>query len=106
MWVELSLAAGIFQTVRNSLARSIAGQTSPMLNSWARFAFNLPFSASVAAVLVHRSGAPELPGVFFAYVAGTALTQLLGNLALVAAFERANLPSRSCSTSWRSSSRP
>ena len=90
MWVELSLAAGVFQTVRNSLARSIAGKASPMLNSWSRFAFNLPFSATVAAVLVQRSGSPELPLPFFAYAAATAVTQLLGNVALVAAFNRAN----------------
>lgn len=90
MWVELSLAAGVFQTVRNSLARSLAGKASPLLNSWSRFTFNLPFSATVVAVLVARAGSPELPGAFFAYAAGTAITQLLGNVALMAAFNRAN----------------
>jgi drug/metabolite transporter (DMT)-like permease len=90
MWVELSLAAGVFQTVRNSLSRSLAGKTSPMLISWSRFAFNLPFSATVVWVLVERGGAPELPAPFFAYAAATAITQLLGNVALVAAFDRAN----------------
>ncbi|HKJ25352.1 MAG TPA: EamA family transporter [Myxococcota bacterium] len=90
MWVELSLAAGVFQTARNSLARSLAGKASPMLNSWSRFAFNLPFSATVVLVLVARGGAPDLPPAFFAYAAATALTQLSGNVALMAAFDRAN----------------
>lgn len=90
MWVELSLAAGIFQTVRNSIARSLAGRASPMLNSWSRFAFNLPFSGALAAWLVLDRGAPELPAAFFVFAAATALSQLLGNVALMAAFERAN----------------
>lgn len=90
MWIELSLAAGLFQTARNSLARSLASRISPALNSWSRFAFNLPFSAAVAAVLIQREGMPVLPPAFFFYAAATALTQLLGNVALVAAFQRAN----------------
>jgi drug/metabolite transporter (DMT)-like permease len=90
MWVELSLAAGVCQTARNSFARSLAGKTSPMLNSWSRFAFNLPFSATLAWVLIERGGAPELPSMFFVYVTATAVTQLVGNVALVAAFDRAN----------------
>lgn len=90
MWVELSLAAGLFQTTRNALARSLAGKVSPALNSWSRFAFNLPFSMALAAALVAREGAPVLPPAFFAYAAGTGVTQLLGNVALMAAFRRAN----------------
>lgn len=90
MWVELALAAGVFQTARNALARSLVGRASPLLNSWSRFAFNLPFATVLVAVLLARSGAPQLPPAFFAYAAGTALTQLLGNLALVAAFNRGN----------------
>ncbi|MBW2313866.1 MAG: EamA family transporter [Deltaproteobacteria bacterium] len=90
MWVELSLAGGVFQTARNSLARSIAGKASPMLNSWSRFAFNLPFSLALVAVVTQRSGMPELPLPFFLYAAATGVTQLLGNVALVAAFNRAN----------------
>ena len=90
MWVELSLAAGLFQTVRNSISRSLASQISPALNSWSRFAFNLPFSLALVAVLVGRGGLPALPPAFFGFAAATAVTQLLGNLALVAAFRRAN----------------
>ena len=90
MWVELSLAAGVFQTVRNALARSLSGKVSPLLNSWSRFAFNLPFSTALAAWLIHRGGAPELPLPFFGFATATALSQLVGNVALVAAFRRAN----------------
>ena len=90
MWVELSLAGGLFQTTRNALARSLSGQISPTLNSWSRFAFNLPFSTALVAALVYREGAPALPPAFFLYAAATGVTQLLGNVALVAAFRHAN----------------
>jgi len=90
MWVELSLAAGVFQTIRNALSRSLAGRVSPLLNSWSRFTFNLPFSTPLVAALVLRDGAPELPLPFFGYATATALSQLVGNVALVAAFRRAN----------------
>jgi drug/metabolite transporter (DMT)-like permease len=90
MWVELSLAAGILQTVRNGLARSLSGRVSPALITWARFAFNLPFSGALAFALVAGRGAPELPPAFFTYAAITAVSQLLGNWALVSAFRHAN----------------
>ena len=89
MWAELAFAAGCFQTGRNALARSLAGQISPALNSWSRFAFNLPCSLLLVAILTTRFGWPETSLAFFAYCAATAVTQLLGNVALVAAFERA-----------------
>lgn len=90
MWVELSLAAGVFQTIRNALSRSIAGRVSPMLNSWSRFAFNLPFSTALVATVIGRNGVPELPPSFFGYAALTAVSQAVANVALVAAFRRAN----------------
>jgi drug/metabolite transporter (DMT)-like permease len=90
MWVLLSLAAGCLQTARNAVARSLAGRISPALNSWSRFAFNLPFSSLLVAVLVAWKGLPSLTPAFFWYCAVTAVAQLLGNVALVSAFDRAN----------------
>ncbi len=90
MWVELSLAAGTFQTTRNALARSLAGRISPALNSWSRFAFNLPFSTALAAAVTAATQAPRLTPAYLGLCALTGITQLLGNVALVAAFQRAN----------------
>ncbi len=90
LWVSLSLAAAAFQTVRNALARSLSGRASPALISWARFAFNLPFSLLLALVLIALHGAPRLTPAFFVFCFATAITQLLGNVALVAAFARGN----------------
>jgi drug/metabolite transporter (DMT)-like permease len=66
------------------------GKVSPLLNSWSRFAFNLPLAMPVAALLVFRYRWPQLPLAFFGYCAATGITQILGNIALVAAFNRAN----------------
>ena len=90
MWVELSLAAACLQTARNALARSLAGTLSPVLISWARFAFNLPFSTLLVAGLALHAGAPRLSLPFLACCLATALAQLLGNVALVSAFRRAS----------------
>jgi drug/metabolite transporter (DMT)-like permease len=86
LWVWLALGAGTFQTARNGLARSLSGSISPALNSWSRFAFNLPFSTLLVAALVARQGLPSYSASFFFYCLLTGLTQLLGNVALVSAF--------------------
>lgn len=88
LWAALALGAGSLQTARNALSRSIAFELSPALNTWARFAFNLPFSGSLFAALAFWHGAPALPAAFFAGCLLTAITQLLGNVTLVAAFRR------------------
>jgi len=90
MWFFIALSAGCMQTARNALARSLAGKISPALNSWSRFAFNLPFSSLLLLVVASLQGEAELSPVFFAFCAATATTQLLGNVALVAAFNHAN----------------
>jgi len=90
VWVELALAAGSLQTARNALARSLTGVASPALISWSRFAFNLPFSTLLVAVLVGREGWPALSAPFLACCLATAVFQLLGNVALVSAFRRAS----------------
>lgn len=90
LWALLALAAGSLQAARNALARSFAFQLSPALNSWARFAFNLPFSSSLVLGLSLWHGAPALSASFLAGCLLTAITQLLGNVALVAAFRQGN----------------
>ena len=90
MWIEIALLAGCLQTIRNSLAKSLAGKISPALNSWSRFTFNLPFSVLLVSLLVYQRGVPETSWIFLGYCCATAVTQLLGNIALVAAFQHAN----------------
>jgi drug/metabolite transporter (DMT)-like permease len=86
LWVVLAIGAAVAQTGRNAIAQSVSTRISPALNSWSRFAFCLPFAGSACALVVASEGMPRLPPIFFGYCLGTAITQLLGNVALIAAF--------------------
>jgi len=90
LWVGLTLAAATLQATRNALSRELVGRVSPALTAWARFAFHLPFAAALVAALAWRDGWPSLSPAFFAWAAGGAVAQVLGNLALVAAFQVAS----------------
>ena len=86
LWIPLALVAGILQSARNGLARSLSGAISPVLNSWSRFAFNLPFSTLLFAALVAANGFPSVSPRYYLLCLATGVTQLLGNVCLVAAF--------------------
>lgn len=86
MWPVLAFGAGLLQSARNGFARSLSGKISPILNSWARFAFNLPFSTTLVAALMLLRGVPEASFRYFVFCFFTGLTQLLGNVSLIAAF--------------------
>ncbi|MEM9562619.1 MAG: EamA family transporter [Actinomycetota bacterium] len=88
MWVLVSLGAGVVQTARNGLSRSLSGVLPATLLSWSRFAFNLPF-ATLLVLLLYRlgtDGAPTLSLRFFALSAVGGAGQILGNVALIASF--------------------
>lgn len=90
LWVLLTLAAATLQATRNALSRQLVGRVSPALTAWSRFAFHLPFATGLVAVLVWREGWPAPSAPFFAWAAGGAVAQVLGNVALVAAFQVAS----------------
>jgi drug/metabolite transporter (DMT)-like permease len=90
MWVLLALGAGLLQSARNGFARSLVGSISPVLNSWARFSFNLPLSTTLVSILVLARGAPLTSPRFYALSFATGLAQLLGSVALIAAFRHQN----------------
>ncbi len=86
LWVVLAIGAALAQTTRNAIAQSVSAEISAALNSWSRFAFCLPFAAFACGAVVAAEGMPSLPPTFFFYCLCTAVTQLLGNVALVSAF--------------------
>ena len=90
MWVALTLVASLVQSARNAFARSLSGRVSPILNSWSRFAFNLPLSSALLLTLVALRGFPNVSPRYYAFCLATGLAQLLGNVALIAAFRRAS----------------
>ncbi|MEM9653898.1 MAG: hypothetical protein AAGA65_17535, partial [Actinomycetota bacterium] len=91
MWVVISLAAGLLQTARNGLARSLSGVLPATLLSWSRFAFNLPFSFALILIVysVDFDGPPDLPVRFLVLSLIAGIGQLLGNVALITSFRLA-----------------
>ncbi len=90
LWAVLAATAATFQVMRNALARHLSGRVSTALTSWARFAWNLPFSGALVAFLLLTRGAPDLSWTFFLWCGATAASQLLANLALIEAFRSAS----------------
>lgn len=88
MWVVISLAAGVLQTARNGLARSLSGVLPHTMVSWARFAFNLPFAAALVLAWygLGSEAAPVLSARFFALCVLGGAGQILGNVVLLEAF--------------------
>ncbi len=90
LWVWIALATGCAQTARNILARSMVGEISAPLNSWARFAFMLPWLFPVVTFFVMRSGMPQVSMTCLAYAVLAAVSQLTGGVMLIMAFQRSN----------------
>jgi drug/metabolite transporter (DMT)-like permease len=78
MWLVLSLAAALFQVLRNTTMKRLGHALDEYINVWGRFTFLLPF-AFVACVL---SGWPELKPGFFGWCAAFGVCQTLSTLAL------------------------
>ena len=90
LWILLTLLAATLQAMRNALSRQLVGRVSPALTAWSRFAFHLPFAGLLVTLLAAREGWPALSMPFFAWAAGGAVAQVLGNVALVSAFQVAS----------------
>lgn len=89
MWYAYALAAGTLQTARNAGARRLAADVPAVLNSWARFAFNLPWALACVWLLAPAGPWPHASAAFLLTCAVGGLAQLLANVALVSAFRHA-----------------
>src|SRR5438132_12014706 len=78
MWLLLSLAAALFQVLRNTTMKRLGHSLDEYINVWGRFTFLLPF-AFIACV---ASGWPELKPGFFVWCLLFGVCQTLSTLAL------------------------
>ncbi|ETX03169.1 MAG: hypothetical protein ETSY1_00975 [Candidatus Entotheonella factor] len=90
LWVWIALGTGFAQTTRNTIARSMTREISAPLNSWARFAFMLPWLFPMAAFFVMHSGMPQVSPLCLTYAVLAAVSQLTGGVLLIMAFEHSN----------------
>ncbi len=90
--LPLTLLAAAVQTVRFMLQRQLAGGgLSTGGATFSRFVFAAPLALSLAAVLVQRAGVvPGAGPMFWAYVAGGGLGQIIGTFCTVALFKERN----------------
>lgn len=86
VWIALALLAGLLQVARNAASRALGRDVPHLLNTWARFTFNLPFTGVLLLVVTGTHGWPILSPTFWAWTAACAFCQSAANLCLVAAF--------------------
>src|SRR5262245_66621696 len=88
MWLLPSLAAALFQVLRNTTMKRLGHALDEYINVWGRFTFLLPF-AFVASVL---SGWPELKPGFFGWCVAFGVCQTLSTLALSKGLKPSQIP--------------
>jgi drug/metabolite transporter (DMT)-like permease len=78
MWLLLSIAAALFQVLRNTTMKRLGHALDEYINVWGRFTFMLPFALAACVV----SGWPELKPGFFGWCLAFGVLQTLSTLAL------------------------
>ena len=86
MWFLFAIAGGSLQAVRNAVSKGLSARVSAPLNSWARFAFNLPWACACTVLVSWDEPSPRLSLNFFLACLVAGIAQLLANIALVSAF--------------------
>src|SRR4030095_4677839 len=78
MWLVLSLAAALFQVLRNTTMKRLGHSLDEYINVWGRFPFLLPF----AFIACRLSVGPESKPGFLGWCAAFGVCQTLSTLAL------------------------
>jgi drug/metabolite transporter (DMT)-like permease len=93
-WIPIVIGAALAQTARNAAQRTLTAQVGTLGATLVRFLYGLPFAAAAVLVLQGMSGsALELPafsGVFFGWIAGGAVAQVVATAFLLAAMKERN----------------
>jgi drug/metabolite transporter (DMT)-like permease len=78
MWLALSLAAALFQVLRNTTMKRLGHALDEYINVWGRFTFLLPF----ALIACLANGWPALAPGFFGWCVAFGACQTISTLAL------------------------
>jgi drug/metabolite transporter (DMT)-like permease len=93
LWIPVTLAAAIFQTLRFMLQKSLSTtRLSASGATFARFAYSAPIIAAILALYLVISGRslPTLSGVFWTYALIGGLGQILATICVVMLFKQRN----------------
>ncbi len=93
LWIPVTIAAAIFQTLRFMLQKSLSQVTLTATGAtFARFAYSAPLVIAVLAAYLAATGQslPVLSGLFWVYVAIGGLSQILATVCVVLLFKQRN----------------
>ncbi|MBW4708458.1 DMT family transporter [Roseobacter sp. YSTF-M11] len=93
LWVAVTFAAAVFQTLRFMLQKVLATATlSPTGATFARFFYSAPLVAVLVAVYLTNTGhpLPALTGAFWAFAMSGALAQIIATVCVVTLFKSRN----------------
>jgi len=91
-WIYFTLLAAVMQAVRTAGQKQLTSQLSRIATTGVRYLFALPFAWAYLFWLmsVYPQHSPELNSTFILFASAASVAQLLGTLALVAAFSYRN----------------
>src|SRR6056297_95585 len=89
MWIPITLAAATFQILRTSRQHRLRSVLSVNAAGFVRYAYGFPLAIAACIVTFGLAGAtvPGIPARFWPIVAGAGVSQILGTLALLRAFD-------------------
>lgn len=89
MWILITLAAATFQILRTSRQHELRSVLTTAAAGFVRYAYGAPLAllASLVVFGVLGRDVPEIPGRFWPIILGAGLAQIVGTLALLAAFK-------------------
>lgn len=92
LWIEASVAAALFQSVRYAALKLINQRLSLAVTTYVRILFALPFLVAylLAVMWVQGAALPATPPAFVIYSSISAIFQFLGTLLVVRLFQLGN----------------
>lgn len=95
LWIPITLAAALLQSVRNAAQRGLTGTLSPLGATATRFIFGFPFAVLLAIFLFGFGDTnwPHPSPVFWLWVLFSGTTQIIGTSFLMHLFQKRNFAS-------------
>ena len=89
MWIIITLAAATFQILRTSRQHELRSALSTNAAGYVRYAYGAPLAVALSMVLFVAldRDLPTIPGRFWPIVVAAAVSQIIGTVALLAAFK-------------------
>ena len=89
LWIPVTLGAATFQILRTARQHELRSTLSTSAAGFARYAYGAPFALLLSAIVfgVAQRPIPSIPTRFWPIAAAAGISQILGTVALLAAFK-------------------